>query len=1625
VRSAKFAQGVGCTEEEELYDACYKNVLNVNTFLSHIMTSTHRQAGKEIEAEQRKNLAREISSIQSLVNEWLPNEEYTPPTTFDCYGNEVLLEDNPSKQEILEPRYEGHILEEISDGPENDHLYSVLATSSKRTDSIVEPTTEEVETKDLPPPPRPTKPYLAVPFSFKHRPGKQSAGISVLSVRGSLTSPDKDYLDLRLDSGADISLLSYEFYQSMMHKPVIKRGDDIILQPLVGEERVRGYVELPIYIPAASGEVLKFMMEAYLVPRMLVPILLGEDFQQKYELGVRRNVKSGTVVQVPAIREEIAAQHVGQNFDLPVIKQKVSNVQAFVKAKSSTQARSEHRAKTERETDRSQTIRVKNDCFLQPDLMKLVEVECDAFEDNEDREWLLEKTLLADADESFFPIPNVLLTGKFKRIPMTNTSTFPRALRKGEPLGLLIDPAHFFDSPKTENEKQRLEEAARRTALIIETCAEAQSHEKQSEIPRTDEPLHQASSGKPSNVHKEEGSTNPAEEPEDSSQGPKTAKMDDPETLSSRDMRSLIDVGDLPDHLKDKAWAMLERNVDAFGFDDRLGDYPAVAQVRLKEGTEPIAVLMYGASLQKKAVIEEQVRKWFEAGVIKASNSPWSTPVVIAYRNGKARLCIDYRKLNAATISDEFPIPRQSEILSALSGAQVILGLDALAGFTQIGMFPDDIELTAFCTHLGLYQFKRMPFGLKNGPSIFQRVMQGVLAPYLWMFCLVYIDDIVVYSKTYKEHIDHLDKVLTAMREAKLTLSPKKCHLFYSSILLLGHKVSRLGLSTHEEKVKAISELNRPTKVSQLQTFLGMVVYFSAFIPFYAGTAAPLFALLRKGATWKWGEEEEHAFESCKLWLQRAPVRGHPIQGRPYRLYTDASDEALGCALQQIQPIQVADLRSTKAYDKVEAAWKSKNPVPRLTVSMKTVIQDNAHQDVWAESLDDTVVHVKQVIAYYSHSFNGAERRYSTTEREALGAKEGLVKFQPFIEGEKIILITDHSALQWAKTYENHNRRLASWGVIYLAFAPNLEIVHRPGRVHANVDPLSRLPRAPPPHTSPSDGEVQPIVPESNVAAAQERSAAQGPARTATASFAAAHLSDCLEEIPTPAMDIRWARSLTTQTRYGRQTKKPRPVDDIIVGRVVKPKRAKASTKKDSSHMKVNSTQETGGGNHGRAKTLPEEAVFDKDLLDDDTPDEEKTPYERDRDRQPPPRHIQVAMADDVLERWVAGYPADVTLAKHWKQAVDQTESSWYPGERFYKDSRGLLYFRDADFAPQLCVPRSEVLALLTQSHESATLTAHSGSQKLYETLADRFYWHCMTKDIKRFCESCDICQKIKPINFGKFGHLHSNPIPTRPYESVSLDLIGPLPESDGYTAILVIVDRLSKHAQFIPTIFKLKKEGFAHLFVKHVACRYGLPDSIFADRDGRWFSGFWRLVSKQMNIHMALSSSHHPQHNGQMEIVNRRLEWMIRGYVAEDRTTWAKWLHLIELAYNSSPHASTRNIPFRLLLGFVPKNDLDFLHSSEQRQGLPRSSDPEVDCFIKDLDMHRQAARSAIAKSQVVQASAYNSGRRLISFKEGDLVLVNPHTLEWIESDDKGVKLTQRWIGPFEVHQRINADTY
>ena len=347
-----------------------------------------------------------------------------------------------------------------------------------------------------------------------------------------------------------------------------------------------------------------------------------------------------------------------------------------------------------------------------------------------------------------------------------------------------------------------------------------------------------------------------------------------------------------------------------------------------------------------------------------------------------------------------------------------------------------------------------MILGISASSPEFQRVMQEILTLYLWVFNLVYINDIVVYPWTFKAHLKHVDLVLKAIAKSGITLSPLKCHLGYRSIVILGNKVSRLGLSTHHKKLKAVWELEAPQDRKKLESFLGLTVYFSSYIPYFSWMANPLFKCLRQKQTpFKWTDELQKCFELIKSALVSTPVRGHPEAGQAYRLYIDASDYAITGALQQVQYIMIKDLKGTKAYKRLLEAHRKGDKAPDLTTRLSKEFENRRPILDWDSIWEETKVPVERVVVYWSRVLHTAETRYSATEREALAAKEALIRFQPLIEGERVLLVTDHSALTWVKTYKNANRRLAAWGLVFTAF-PEMVIIHRPGRAHSYIDPL-------------------------------------------------------------------------------------------------------------------------------------------------------------------------------------------------------------------------------------------------------------------------------------------------------------------------------------------------------------------------------------------------------------------------------------------------------------------------------------------------------------------------------------------------------------------------------------------
>ncbi|XP_039303430.1 uncharacterized protein LOC120357332 [Solenopsis invicta] len=402
----------------------------------------------------------------------------------------------------------------------------------------------------------------------------------------------------------------------------------------------------------------------------------------------------------------------------------------------------------------------------------------------------------------------------------------------------------------------------------------------------------------------------------------------------------------------------------------------AVHHIRVKT-EHPIKQRYRSRNPAMQRIIDEEVHAMEAAGVIEPSNSAWSSPVVIVRKkDGRHRFCIDFRKVNEVTERDAYPLPHITPTLDKLRGAKYLSTLDLEKGYWQIPLTPESRPITAFTVPgRGLMQFTVMPFGLHSAPATFQRLLDRILGPELEPHVFVYLDDVIIASPTFADHLKHLEEVFRRLREARLKLNPEKCYFCRTELKYLGHIVDRRGIRTDPDKVRAVTEWPTPTNIRQIRQFVGLASWYRRFTPNFAAIAAPLTQLTRKNARWRWGPEEEHAFQSLKEALTTAPTPACPDFSRRFLLQTDASQHGLGAVLSQY-------------------------------------FEDG-----------------ERVIAYASRSLNGAEKNYSATELECLAVVWGIRHLRGYLEGYEFTVITDHQALQWLRRMDSPTGRLGRWAL--------------------------------------------------------------------------------------------------------------------------------------------------------------------------------------------------------------------------------------------------------------------------------------------------------------------------------------------------------------------------------------------------------------------------------------------------------------------------------------------------------------------------------------------------------------------------------------------------------------------
>ena len=313
--------------------------------------------------------------------------------------------------------------------------------------------------------------------------------------------------------------------------------------------------------------------------------------------------------------------------------------------------------------------------------------------------------------------------------------------------------------------------------------------------------------------------------------------------------------------------------------------------------------------LQQYEEVRKHLKEMLDIGAIRRSNSPWASPVVLVRKkDGSLRFCIDLRKLNARTIKDAYSIPRIEDALDSLNGACIFTSLDLKSGYWQVKLDEESIPLTAFTVGpLGFYECVRMPFGLTNAPAMFQRLMESCLGDLHLSWCIIYLDDIIIFSKNPDDHITRLEGVFEKLAEAGLKLKPSKCEFFKARLKYLGHVVSLQGIATDPTKIETILKWPRPKTVTDVRSFTGFTNYYRKFIKGYAKVARPLHKLTsgengkRKNKPVEWNECHQESFEALKKLCSECPVLAYADYSKPFVLHTDASTVGLGAVLYQKQ----------------------------------------------------------------------------------------------------------------------------------------------------------------------------------------------------------------------------------------------------------------------------------------------------------------------------------------------------------------------------------------------------------------------------------------------------------------------------------------------------------------------------------------------------------------------------------------------------------------------------------------------------------------------------------------------------------------------------------------------------
>ena len=825
-------------------------------------------------------------------------------------------------------------------------------------------------------------------------------------------------------------------------------------------------------------------------------------------------------------------------------------------------------------------------------------------------------------------------------------------------------------------------------------------------------------------------------------------------------------------------------------------------------------------------------------------------------------MVIDYRALNAATIPSVLRVPRLDDVLDSVgeTNPQYFSVLDCTQGFHQIPLDPESRSKTGFITPMGKFRYKTMPQGIKNAPATFQALMDTLLRGVQYKYVAAYIDDIILFSHTFNQHLTHIREVLTRLRAAKLKLHPKKCSFAVKQVAFLGHVLKPHGISPDPGKIEAIRSYPEPKKLKQVRGFLGLSGFYRRFIPEYAHLARPLYHLTRKDVPFKWTDDCQQAFDALKEAITSDTVLAFPDFRKPFILATDASKTGVGACLSQKHD---GELRP---------------------------------------------------IAFAGRGFTKAESNYTTTEQELLGVVFAIQHFRVYLTGNEFELHTDHSALRWILGLNEPQGRLARWVTFLQQF--QYKVLHVKGKDNVVPDALSRRPY----NTTytPADDVINKfpdlddvslfIASKNDLLDAINHPEPPIPAQTKNISPPLSNNSVSFQEGATynatrpKTPDLHKSILKNKGQRSGDLKKKcevkeppafPQDHDGLAK---VSPSYITCSSLSSPCFSKSNKRREKLRSQlQARAKINWDDVNFSRG-------------------------HIKQQQYIDPQCRRIISFLKFGALPKR----MDEARAILLRQEDYIIIDDLLYHIftshgpKPHTASAQLVIPQSLKKQFL-QIHHDSMLGGHIGAARMLSVMRPRYFWIGMIKDVNDYVGTCQSCNASKPSNRSIKPPLTLRDPAPGPFHTLFIDTLGPLRRTQHANKHLVVVtDQYSRYVIAWPSP-DIQAKTIAKKFYEKVICVHGAPKRLLSDNGSGFISELFQELCATFGVKQSFSTAYRPQAQGEVERCNRSITNLLRNFVNTKQTDWDKYITPLVWALNTSENRPLGYSSFLLVFGRLP----------------------------------------------------------------------------------------------------------